>query len=203
MKLFFSPLSPYVRKVNVVLHELGKVDQVDYAEVATTAFNSDKGLVASNPLGKIPALERADGATLYDSRVICRFLNDTFGGSLYPAGGRQWETLTLEATGDGIMDCAVSMAYEVRLRPENQQSPEWIDAQWDKITRALTVLNARWMSHLQGPLDIGQISVGCALGYLDLRHDARGWRNGNDTLAKWFETFDSRPAMQASTPPAV
>lgn len=203
MKLFFSPLSPYVRKVNVVLHELGKVDQVDYAEIATTAFDTDKGLMASNPLGKIPALERPEGTTLYDSRVICRYLNDTFKGSLYPTGARQWETLTLEATGDGIMDCAVSMAYEVRLRPEDQQSPQWVEAQWAKIDRGLSALNARWMSHLQGPLDIGQISVGCALGYIDLRHGARGWRTGNEALATWFESFDSRPAMQASAPPAV
>lgn len=201
MKLYFSPMSPYVRKVNIVLHELNKVDAVEFAEIATTAFDSDKGLIASNPLGKIPALERPEGTTLYDSRVVCRYLNDTFKGALYPTGSRQWETLTLEATGDGIMDCAVSMAYEVRLRPEDQQSPQWIDAQWEKIARALTVLNARWMSHLQGPVDIGQIAVGAALGYLDLRHDARGWRKGNDALAAWFESFDSRPSMQASAPP--
>ena len=203
MKLYFSPLSPYVRKVNVVLHELGKVDQVDYAEVATTAFNTDQALKASNPLGKIPALERPEGTTLYDSRVICRYLNDTFKGGLYPSGSRQWETLTLEATGDGIMDCAVSMAYEVRLRPENQQSPEWVEAQWEKVARGLTALNARWISHLQGPLDIGQIAVGCALGYIDFRHGARNWRTGNDALAAWFEAFDSRPALQATAPPAV
>ena len=203
MKLFFSPLSPYVRKVNVVLHELGKVDAVEFAEIATTAFQSDTGLIASNPLGKIPALERPDGPTLYDSRVICRFLNDAHGGSLYPQSGRQWETLTLEATGDGIMDCAVSMAYEVWLRPEAEQSKQWIEAQWSKIARALGVLNARWVSHLEGPLDIGQIAVGCALGYLDLRHDARGWRDGNDALAGWFEKFDSRDAMRATAPPAA
>ena len=203
MKLFFSPASPYVRKVNVLLHELGKTDDVDFEEIATTAFESNSALIASNPLGKIPALERPDGATLYDSRVICGYLNDTFNGSVYPKGSRKWETLTLEATGDGIMDCAVSMAYEVRLRPENQQSPQWVEAQWAKVERALGVLNARWVSHLKGPLDMGQISVGCALGYLDFRHDARGWRRGHDALAAWFETFDSRSSMQASKPPAA
>ena len=184
-----------------MLHELGKVGDVQYEEIATTAFNSSATLIASNPLGKIPALERPDGTTLYDSRVISAYLNDTFNGSLYPQGSRRWETLTLEATGDGIMDCAVSMAYEKRLRPENQQSPDWIEAQWAKIVRALTALNTRWAAHLAGTPDMGQISVACALGYVNLRHGARNWRDGNDALAKWFDEFESRPSMQATLPP--
>lgn len=201
MKLFHSPASPFVRKVNVLLHELGKADAVQLHEVATTAFNSAPDLVASNPLGKIPALERPDGITLYDSRVICAYLNDLFAGGLYPQGSSKWETLALEATGDGIMDCAVSMTYEVRLRPENAQSADWIEAQWTKAARAIGVLNTRWMSHLQGPVDMGQISVASALSYIDFRHGGRGWRNGNEALAKWHETFESRASMQATLPP--
>ncbi len=201
MKLFFSPASPFVRKVHVLLHELGRIEDVELHNVATTAFASDSGLIASNPLAKIPALERPDGITLYDSRVITAYLNDQFKGDLYPTGGRQWETRTLEATGDGIMDCAVSMTYEVRLRPENEQSEQWIEAQWAKVERAIAVLNARWMSHLSGPLDMGQISVACALSYVDFRHGARDWRKGNAALADWHATFESRPSMQASLPP--
>lgn len=201
MKLFYSPASPFVRKIPVMLQEMGKADTVALEEIATTAFNSAPALTASNPLGKIPALERPDGTTLYDSRVISRYLNDLHGGGLYPEGRRLWETLTLEATGDGIMDCAVSMAYEVRLRPEAEQSQGWIDAQWSKVARAVSVLNARWMSHLHGPLDMGQISVACALSYVDFRHDARGWRTGNDALAAWHTEFESRASMQATLPP--
>ncbi|MDK3075031.1 glutathione S-transferase [Sedimentitalea sp. JM2-8] len=202
MKLFFSPASPFVRKVNVLLHELGRTDEVALEPVATTAFQPSETLVASNPLGKIPALVRDDGTTLYDSRVICAYLNELFQGSLYPQGSRRWEVLTLEATGDGIMDCGVSMTYETRLRPPEQQSPEWIEAQWAKIARAISVLNARWISHLTGPLDMGQISVACALAYIDFRHGLRNWRQGNDTLAAWFSEFESRPSMMATLPPA-
>lgn len=203
MKLFHSPLSPFVRKVTVLLHELGKADAVALNEVTTTAFDPAQALIASNPLGKLPALERPDGTTLYDSRVITRYLNDLYGGGLYPQGQRLWETLTLEATGDGIMDCGVSMAYEVRLRPEGQRSAEWIEAQWGKAARAISVLNGRWMSHLHGPLDMGQISVACALSYIDFRHGARDWRNGNDALAAWHKGFESRPSMQATAIPAA
>ena len=99
------------------------------------------------------------------------------------------------------MDSAVSMAYEVRLRPEAKQSPEWIEAQWAKVQRALAVLNTRWMSHLSGPITMGHVSVACALSYLDLRHDARNWRDGHEALAKWHADFDSRPSMQATRAP--
>ena len=201
MKLFHSPASPFVRKVVILLHELGQIDAVTLATIQTTAFDTDPALKASNPLGRIPALEREDGPTPYDSRVICQYLNDKFGGSFYPQDSRRWETLTLEATGEGIMDSAVSMSYELRLRPENERSSQWVDAQWAKVSRAVSALNNRWMSHLSGPVDMGQIAVGAALAYLDFRHDARGWREGNAELAAWFEGFESRPSMQATRPP--
>lgn len=203
MKLYHSPASPFVRKVVVLLHELGRADAVQIDTVVTSAFASDKALMAANPLAKLPALARPDGITLYDSRVITAYLNDLYGGGFYPQTAARWEALTLEATGDGIMDAAVSMAYEVRLRPEAEQSADWIEAQWEKVARALAVLNARWMSHLSGPPTIGHISVACALSYLDLRHGARNWRLENDALAKWHAEFDSRPSMAATRPPAA
>ena len=94
------------------------------------------------------------------------------------------------------------MVYEGRLRPEDKQLQSWVDGQWDKVARACAALNAHWMSHLSGPLNIGQIAVGCALGYIDFRLPQRDWRRGNDGLANWFAGFDSRPSMQATVPPA-
>jgi glutathione S-transferase len=202
MKLYHSPMSPYVRKVMVLLQETGQLDDVEIVPVATTPVNPMDCLLAKNPLAKIPALERNDGPTLYDSRVICAFLDARAGGKLYPSGARKWETLTLEATADGILDAAVSITYEGRVRPVEKQWDGWTDAQWSKIAGACAALNNRWMSHLNGPLDMGQISVACALGYLDLRHDARGWRKGNDALAAWYEAFKGRVSMKASAPPA-
>lgn len=203
MKLFHSPLSPYVRKVVVLLHELDKTGDVLLETVTTTAFASDQSLLAANPLGKLPALQRDNGVTLYDSRVITAYLDDLYSGGLYPQGTGKWDHLVLEATGDGIMDSAVSMAYERKLRPANEQSEGWVDAQWAKVDRALNNLNARWMSHLSGPLSMGQISVACALSYVDLRHAARNWRQGNENLAEWHAIFESRASMQATKPPAA
>lgn len=199
MQLLMSPASPFARKCRVAIRELGLTGAVAEQEVTTTAMASDPTVVAANPSGKIPALLRSDAATLYDSRVITRFLNDHAGGTLYPTTA-PWEVLTLEATADAIMESAVLMTYEVRLRPEKEQSPAWIAAQWDKIDRTVTALDARWMGHLAGPLHIGQIAAACALSYLDLRHDARGWRNDRPALAQWHADFGQRDSMQATQP---
>lgn len=201
MKLAYSPASPYVRKVMVLLHETGQLADVEVEEMHTTPTSPDANLLPKNPLGKIPALERAEGPTLYDSRVICAYLDDRAGGKLYGTGARHWDTRTLEATADGIMDAAVLMTYETRLRPEGARSQDWVEGQWGKIERSLSALNTRWMSHLRGPLDMGQIAVACALGYLEFRHGARNWRRGPDALAAWFDTFESRPSMVATRPP--
>lgn len=199
MKLIMSPTSPYVRKVRVMIRETNLMDAVEEVEVTTTAFAPDATAVSANPLGKIPALVRTDGPTLYDSRVITRFLNDHAGTDLYPAA-RLWDILTLEATADGIKDATVSMAYEVRLRPAAEQSQNWIEAQWIKANRAIDAINDRWMSHLHGPLNMAQIATACALCYVDLRHDARSWRDGRTALADWHGTFVERQSMIDTDP---
>lgn len=200
MQLFHSPASPFVRKVRVLLHEAGRSDEV--ALIDPLADPTDMSHVQpTNPLGKLPALVRPDGPALYDSRVICRYLDATYGTGLYPET-RLWEVLTLEATGDGMLDSAVLMVYEHRFRPEDRVHPPWIERHWEKISGALDAIEQRWMPHLAGPLDMGHIAVGCALGYLDFRHDARDWRSGRSTLAAWYETFAERPSM-AETKPAA
>ena len=198
MKLMMAGPSPFVRKVLVTLHETRQMDDVEIVSVVAAPGGTAPELVAANPLGKIPALLRESETTLYDSRVITQFLNTRAGAALYPAGN--FDTLTLEATGDGLMDAAVSMTYERRFRSEDMQSEPWISAQWEKVSRGLSALNTQWLSHLEGPMDAGHIAVGCALGYLDFRHDDRNWRAGHDALAKWFEDFAARPSMVATAP---
>lgn len=201
LTLYHSPASPYVRKVMVVLHETGLVGEVSLVPAGGTPVDPGTVPLALNPLGKVPLLARPDGPALYDSRVICRYLDDRAGGGLYPAAPRLWDTLTLEATGDGILDAALLMVYETRVRPEEARHAPWVEGQWAKIARALDVLEERWTAALAGPLDIGQIAVGCALGYLDLRHDARSWRTGRPILTAWAARFAARPSMEATQPP--
>ena len=199
MQLIASPLSPFVRKVRVILLEAGLADSVEVVNLATTPLDTDPQAAAANPLGKIPALIREDGATLYDSRVITRYLDHLAGGGFYP-DARLWEVLTLEATAEGIMEAAVLMTYEGRFRPEDMQYAPWVEAQWAKIARALDAIEGRWMSHLAGPLDMSHIALGCALGYLDFRHAARDWRAGHPALADWHAGFAQRDSMTQTAP---
>lgn len=198
MELLGSPASPFVRKVCVMMAEAG-ITHVPLVQVAASPLGGEDRLNAANPLGKIPALTRPDAPTLYDSRVITRYLDATYGAGFYPEA-RLWDVLTIEATADGIMDAAVNLTYEARFRPAEIQFAQWMDGQWTKIARALDTLEGQWLSQLNGPLDMGQIAVGSALGYLDFRHDHRGWREGRDALAAWYAGFAARPAMVATAP---
>ncbi|MDR7124157.1 glutathione S-transferase [Pseudotabrizicola sp. 4114] len=199
MNLTFSPTSPYVRKVLVLIAETG-LTGIALTPASGTPIAPDAGVVERNPLGKIPALEREDGPTLYDSRVICQYLDALAGAGLYPAAPRLWDTLTVEATADGILDAALLMVYETRIRPEDKRFAPWVEGQWSKIDRALDVLETLWADHLNGPLDMGQIATACALGYLDFRHAARQWRQTRPHLAAWEAGFAARPSMQATLP---
>lgn len=199
MQLYHSATSPFVRKVVVTLHETGLLDEVELLPAAGTPIDSNTMPVGQNPLGKIPTLVRDEGPALFDSRVICRYLDARAGAGLYP-DSRVWEVLTLEALADGVMEAAVLMVYESRLRPEEKVFDFWVEGQWMKISRALDMLEERWMSHLSGPLDMSQIAVGCALGYLDFRHEVRDWRKGRDGLADWEARFADRASMLATRP---
>jgi glutathione S-transferase len=201
VKLFSSATSPFVRKVLVLIREAG-IASVDLIAVGGTPVDPGTLPVDLNPLGKIPALVPDDGPAIYDSRVICRYLDSVSGAGFYPAPPRLWDTLTLEATADGMLEAAVLMVYETRIRPEERRHAPWVEGQWAKIARALDALENRWMPHLQGPQDMGQIAVGCALGYLDFRHAARDWRAGHPDLSAWEAVYAARPAMMATVPVA-
>jgi glutathione S-transferase len=130
-----------------------------------------------NPLGKIPALIPDDGGpALYDSRVICRYLDHVSGAGLYPAGSDLWPVLTLEATADGMLEAALLMVYETRLRPEALRFAPWVEGQWAKVARALDAIEARGMVLLEGRLTMAHVAVAVALSYLDFRHAERHWR---------------------------
>lgn len=199
MELYTNPASPFCRKVEILLLETGQRDAVTDVPAVGHPTDSAKMPTKLNPLGKIPLLTRPDGPALYDSRVICRFLDDRAEGTLYPAT-RLYEVLTLEALGDGICDAAILMVYEGRSRPEEARHAPWVEGQWAKVVRALDELEDRWLSLLEGPLNIGQIAVASALGYLDFRHADRDWRSTRPALDAWYARFVERPSMQATRP---
>lgn len=200
MQLYTSPTTPFGRKVMVLIRESGLQDQITETTASGSPLDPGSLPVAQNPLGKIPALILHDGQAIYDSRVICRYLDAHAKAGLYPAGDALWPVLTLEATADGILEAALLMVYEGRLRPEELRYAPWVEGQWNKVSRTLDALQAQWVPLLQGPLTMAHIAVAVALGYLDFRHGARDWRQGRPDLAVWEKAFSQRPAMVQTQP---
>lgn len=200
MTLYHNAASPFVRKVMVLAQEAGLEGRIATQAAAGNAVDTGTMPVTANPLGKIPALVLEDGRVLYDSRVICRYLDGLAGGRFYPDGAALWDVLVVEALADGIMDAAVLMALETRLRPEEMRLAPWVEGQWAKIVRALDEVERLWLPLLDGPFGMAQIAVASALGYLDLRHGARDWRAGRPRLAAWEERMRARPSIRATIP---
>ena len=202
MKLRYAPTSPYVRKVVVTAMEAGLEDRLE--KVETNVWDPATDIAKDNPLGKIPALTTDDGTVLCDSPLICEHLDSLNGGTpLIPAKGpERWQILNLQALADGIMDSAVARNIEIRMRPEDLRWSDWLARQKAKIGRALDSLEKQAAAgKLDGPVNLGSIAVGCALGYLDLRFADDNWRGGCPALSAWYEGFAQRPSMQATIPP--
>ncbi|MFW3897969.1 glutathione S-transferase [Pseudomonas bharatica] len=202
MTLFHSPLSPFVRKVMVVLHETGQVDRVTVQSVNITPVSPDADLNQGNPSGKIPALRLEDGSVLHDSRVIIDFLDQQHvGNPLIPReGSARWRRLTLASQADALMDAAVLTRYETFLRPEEKRWDQWVEAQTDKIRRGLADLEENHYAEIASAFDVASIGVACALGYIDLRMPDFGWREQQPKLAAWYAEVSQRASMKATVP---
>lgn len=198
MKLYWSSRSPFVRKVMVTAHELGLAGRIRTERVVVSAAAPNAEVMAVNPLNKIPTLVLDDGGALFDSRVICEYLDTLHEGPrLFPTdAGARFVALRRQALGDGLMDTILLRLGE-QARPPAAQSEKHLSAYRLKITAALDRLESE-AAGLAGPLGIGHIAVGCALAHLDFRFAADDWRGGRPQLARWFGGFAGRPSMQAT-----
>lgn len=200
MKLYHSPASPYARKVRSVIDEKDLSAIVE--QVVTDASAAPAELVAANPLGKIPALVTDDGFALFDSPVICAYLDAHPAGKAAPlipaSGAERWQVMRGEAFGDGLMDLGLYLIDEKR-KPEGEKSPTLTARRRGQIDRSLDAA-PRLLGELPEAFNLGHIAIACALGYFDLRHDEIGWRNGRDQLASWYEEISRRPCLVATAP---
>ena len=201
MQLRSSPSSPFGRKVKMATYILGLDDQV--TPVLTDTLDPNDSICEVNPLGKIPALED-DGTTYYDSRVIMEYLDaKAGGGKIIPASGpARYEALTRAALMDGILDAAVLVIYESRMRPEDKYVESVVERQRGKIMRGLEVIAANNPSYGNGAMpDIGEIGLACVLDYLDFRKQVN-WRDHAPNLASWLADFAAAvPGYDESMPP--
>ncbi|QCK87764.1 glutathione S-transferase [Phreatobacter aquaticus] len=204
MKLFYSPASPFVRKVMVCAIERGLDGRIEKLSAAAHPINQDGNIKQHNPTGKVPTLIADDGMAIYDSRVICEYL-DAQGTAprLIPAeGSTRWQALVLQSAADEMLDAALLARYEAIARPENLRWSDWSDGQKTKIRTTVEDFSNASIAYLEANVDIGTIAVACSLGYLDFRFPEIDWRKGHDRLAKWFASFSERPSMKATFPTA-
>ncbi|MFN3937052.1 MAG: glutathione S-transferase [Gemmobacter sp.] len=201
MKLYHAPASPYARKVTASAHHLGLMDRITLLPGAASPVARDRTIAAANPLGKIPTAILDDGTVLADSRTICEWLAHQAGdaGFLPAPGPARWAVLRLHAIADGLLDAALLARYETALRPEALRWPEWLAGQMGKIDAAVAALEQA-AEDLRGPITLGTITAGCALGYLDFRFAGHDWRTAAPRLADWWEGFARTPPMAATVP---
>lgn len=195
MKLFFSPTSPYVRKCLVTAHEVGLINTITLLPGSAHPVNRDQAIVNNNPLGKVPTLITQTGEAIYDSRVICEYINALGNGHLLAHEGvLRWETLTLQSLGDGILDAALLIRYENNVRPESLRWTDWVAGKLEAIHSSLAYLNQH-TEVFKHDFHLGLLTVGCALWYLDLRYPELDWRTHYPALAIASESVMHRPSM--------
>ena len=198
MKLLYSPTSPYVRKVLISAIELGISSSIEL--LPTNVWDPSTDIATHNPLGKVPALVTEGDEVLYDSPVIIDYLNSLNQNfELIPASGRaRWNALRRQALADGVLDAAILRLLEEK-RPENERSDGWISRQQASVNRALDQMETE-ADGLGQNVNIGTITTGVALGYLDFRFADDNWRAERPALADWFDIFCDRPSMVETIP---
>jgi glutathione S-transferase len=198
LTLHWSPKSPYVRKVMICAHELGLVPRLELVRSVAAMLKPNPAIMAVNPLSKIPTLVREDGTTLFDSVVICEYLDDLASGPLFPAQGEaRWQALRWHAFGDGLLDALILWRNE---REREAPLQALLDAFDLKVRASLRELDAEAQALGEAPFSIGSLTVACALGYVDYRFEALAWRQQAPRLAKWFADVSERPSMRATAP---
>jgi glutathione S-transferase len=197
LKLFYSSVSPYARKVRVLVSEKGIESRIILQ--SCLPFEKPVDLVALNPLSKVPCLVLEDGTALYDSPFICEYLDQLSAPELLPPNGRaRWLTLGRQALADGILDAGVSILLEGR-RDETERSPAWITRQTEVIDRTLNSFEDA-IANFGETLTVAHIALGCALGWLDFRMPNHDWRKQRPRLSHWFSQISARPSMIATKP---
>jgi len=198
LKLYSHPVSPFARKARIIAHELGLKLDIVHIESA----RKDDNLRNVNPLKQIPVLVLDDGSSLFDSPVICEYLNHSGGGKFFPGmsiwrhNSGRWKALGLAALGDGIADAAVAW---IILGRENPVPEAGRKRQMDTVLAGLDALER---VKFADPPTIGEITVACAIGYVEFRMPDLDWKSSRPNLSAWYAKISDLPTMKATAPAA-
>jgi glutathione S-transferase len=197
MQLIYSPTSPYARKVRIVARECGH-DGIE--EIKGNPLEDGDEINKYNPLGKVPFLILDDGTALFDSPVICEYLDMISSNTeiLPPSGIARIEVLRDQAFGDGIIDAVFSTAMETK-KDDGEPSAFWLERWEAAVRRSLDILEKQIPSR-DDRFDLGAITFVCALGYLDLRMSYIDWRKGRPNLVSWLDKYAGRACVVETDP---
>jgi glutathione S-transferase len=199
--LHWSPRSPFVRKVMICAHEIGVVERIEKIRSVTNMQRPNLALMQFNPWSKIPTLITDEGKVLFDSDVICEYLDSLSDcPRLHPVAPHdRWDALRWRAFGNEMLDALILWRNE-RERPGDRQLATLLTAFEYKLRTAFTFLNAQIPALSASPFGIGHVTIGCALGYLNFRFSDFAWQRGYASVDAWYQTFQARPSAQLTEP---
>lgn len=197
MKLFYQSHSPYARKVLVFAHEVGLVDRIEVIHQETSPVQRNEEVFALNPLGKVPVLVCDDLTVLFDSSVICEYLDGLHDGrKFFPSvPSLRFQALLKQATAMGLADAGIAVRWESKRRPEALRWPPLLEGHFQKVVAACDYLEAN-VSDDHG-VDIGDIALATALSWIEFRH-IHDFQLGRPRLSAWYQRFCARPSMMAT-----
>lgn len=197
MKLLYQTHSPYARKVLVFAHEAGIAERIEVVHHETSPTLRNPDVFAANPLGKVPVLLRPGLPTLFDSDLICAYLDTLHDGPrLIPAEGEaRWRALRVQAVAQGLAEAGIAVRWETVRRPEALRFPELRDGYCDKLIASYDWLESELDT--EGPMDVGHIALATALSWLEFR-ELPSFRKRRPRLSAWLDAFEARPSMQAT-----
>ena len=198
MKLHWSPKSPYVRKVMIIIEELGVQKDIELVRSVAAMTQPNQTLMIDNPLSKIPTLVLNSGKSMFDSVVICEYLNDLYKGHFFPSSeAEKWTALRWHAYGDGLLDALILWRNE---REREVPLGSLIKAFETKVLATLKLLENEASEINASQFTVGIVAIVCALGYLDYRFDALRWRTIAPNLSKWYQVIHDRSSVKLTEP---
>lgn len=195
MKIFYSPASPFVRKCLVVAEELGLQDRIELLDSAAHPINRDRNIIESNPLGQVPTFFTDKGECLFDSFVICQYLNHLAKGELFGDAETKWQVLKDHAAADGLMSAALVLRYETGVRPSELEWKEWTAGHYDKLATTMSYFEEK-LKQGEVAINISSITLACALAYIDFRLGSYAWKENFPLVADFLEKFNQRSSMK-------
>jgi glutathione S-transferase len=206
MKLFWTPASPFVRKVMVVAIELGLDGRIEIHptywphEWGSRTIAFDPEFISANPVGRIPALITEEGVALVESNLICEYLQARVSAPILqpPLVTSRWQSTRLHGIADGALEAMIARRAEL-LREQREQCSSFIAKQRDRIVRCFDCFEQE-CDALEGGLTLAQITAGIACGYMDFRYPSDQWRTNRPRLSGWYKRFAERPSMRRTAP---